>query len=207
MENYQTTSKRALSGGEICSSCLTVSNLSQQCKYRMVNPAFSGRDNWIQQPLKLEYPELFSFAKNKKISVNMLYSQQQLQSLFSLPLSIEAFQQMQLIQAFIENFPLNDQNDKWTSFGGNFSASKAYKFLIGHRQTHPAFKWLWKSCCQPKHKVFLWLLMKDRLSTKNILRRKNMHLDSYNCDLCQMLTEETTSTCSWNVSLQKIAGT
>lgn len=91
----------------------------------MVNPAFSGRDNWIQQPLKLEYPELFSFAKNKKISVNMLYSQQQLQSLFSLPLSIEAFQQMQLIQAFIENFPLNDQNDKWTSFGGNFSASKA----------------------------------------------------------------------------------
>jgi hypothetical protein len=57
----------------------------------MVNPAFSGRDNWIQQHLKLEYPELFSFAINKTISVNMLYSQQQLQSLFSLPYQLRPF--------------------------------------------------------------------------------------------------------------------
>jgi hypothetical protein len=30
-------------------------------------------------------------------------------------------------------------------------------------------------------RFFFWLLMNDRLSTRNIFRRKNMHLDSYNC--------------------------
>jgi glucose-6-phosphate-specific signal transduction histidine kinase len=33
--------------------------------------------------------------------------------------------------------------------------------------------------------------MNDRLSTRNILRRKNMHLDSYNCVMCQLNLEET----------------
>jgi hypothetical protein len=35
-----------------------------------------------------------------------------------------------------------------------------------------------------KHKVFFWLLLKDRLSTRELLRRKQMDLDSYTCDLC-----------------------
>ena len=39
--------------------------------------------------------------------------------------------------------------------------------------------------------MFFWLLLKDRLSTKNILKRKNMQLDSYHCDLCQLSMEET----------------
>jgi 5-methylcytosine-specific restriction endonuclease McrA len=33
--------------------------------------------------------------------------------------------------------------------------------------------------------------LKDRLSTRNILRRKIMHLDSYNCVLCNLSEEET----------------
>lgn len=32
---------------------------------------------------------------------------------------------------------------------------------------------------------------KDRLSTRNILKRRNMHLESYNCVLCLQSTEET----------------
>lgn len=53
------------------------------------------------------------------------------------------------------------------------------------------FNCLWKSCCQLKHKVFFWLLLKDRLSTRNILKRKNMNLESYNCVLCNSGIEET----------------
>jgi hypothetical protein len=47
------------------------------------------------------------------------------------------------------------------------------------------------NACQPKHKVFFWLLLKERLSTRNILNRKNLHLDSYNFVLCLQSTEET----------------
>lgn len=39
---------------------------------------------------------------------------------------------------------------------------------------------------------FCWLLLKDRLSTRNILRRKHMHLDSYDCELCNQGIKETT---------------
>jgi hypothetical protein len=43
-----------------------------------------------------------------------------------------------------------------------------------------------------KTQGFFWLLIKGRLSTRNILKRRNMHLDSYyNCALCRLMTEET----------------
>jgi hypothetical protein len=60
-----------------------------------------------------------------------------------------------------------------------------------HNQIHDVYKWLWKSQCQPKHKVFFWLLINDRLNTRNILRRKNMELQSYDCVFCVNSTEET----------------
>lgn len=66
-----------------------------------------------------------------------------------------------------------------------------YKALIGHIEVDPTFKWLWKSCCQTKHMAFSWLQIKDRLSSRNMLRRRNMNLDSYNCGLCSLAVEET----------------
>ena len=40
-------------------------------------------------------------------------------------------------------------------------------------------------------KSFFWLLIKDRLSTRNILRRRGMDLDSYSCVFCNSLVEGT----------------
>ena len=71
-----------------------------------------------------------------------------------------------------------------------FSSSKAYKHLIGHMVTPPIFSWLWKSCCQNKHKVFFWLLLKDRLSTRGLFKRRNMILPSYDCVCCLSNVEE-----------------
>jgi hypothetical protein len=87
---------------------------------------------------------------------------------------------------------LNEEQDIWQyTWGNNFSSSKAYKILIGHSQHHPSVQWIWNCSCQPKHKVFFWLLLKDRLSTRKILKRKNMFLQSYSCVLCASNTEET----------------
>lgn len=147
--------------------------------------------NWIQQPFKLEYPELFSFVRNKAATISSVFSQQDLSALFMLPLSSEAFQHLQALQSFIDHFSLTEQEDTWTPHWGKSSAAKTYRYLIGHRHTPQIFKWLWKCFCQPKHKVFFWLVLKDRLSTRNVLRRKHMDLDSYTCVLCQSLAEET----------------
>jgi hypothetical protein len=63
---------------------------------------------------------------------------------------------------------------------------------MGNQWTHPIFSWLWKSKCQPKHKVFFWLLLKDRLNTRAFLRQRSMFLESYSCDNCILQVEETT---------------
>jgi len=72
-----------------------------------------------------------------------------------------------------------------------FSTTKAYIALIGHRRTHPLFKRMWKTKCQMKHKVFFWLLLKDRINTWDILQRKRMELESVTCDLCILQRLET----------------
>lgn len=112
--------------------------------------------------------------------------------LFQLPLSQQAFVQMQDVQQKMQLHPPTEGNDKWLySWGsGIFASAKVYRTLIGHPSVHIIFKWLWKCQCQPKHKVFFWLLIKDRLSTRKLLRR-NMQLDSYNRALCNVLVEES----------------
>ena len=71
-----------------------------------------------------------------------------------------------------------------------FSSSKAYRNL-GHAQVHHSFQWTWNSSCQNKHKVFFWILLKDSLSTRNILRRKIIFFHSYDCALFTNNSEET----------------
>ena len=56
-----------------------------------------------------------------------------------------------------------------------------------------AFKWIWKSKCTNKWKVFVWLLLANRLNTRGLLKRKHMKLrdDNYACLLCDRPPEET----------------
>jgi hypothetical protein len=56
-------------------------------------------DSWNDQPWNQRYPQLFSYAKNKLISVNVAASTPLLQELFSLPLSNEAYLQFQQISS------------------------------------------------------------------------------------------------------------
>uniref|UniRef100_A0A0A9D6Q3 Reverse transcriptase zinc-binding domain-containing protein n=1 Tax=Arundo donax TaxID=35708 RepID=A0A0A9D6Q3_ARUDO len=82
---------------------------------------------------------------------------------------------------------------EWCYIWGNgiYSLVKD-KIFMGQSQAPPVhFKWLWKSCCQKRHKVFFGLLSHDGLNTRNLLNRKNLHLQSYNCVCCQLNAEET----------------
>ena len=112
--------------------------------------------------------------------------------LLHLPISQIAYNQLQVLVQMSTNIQLNEGKDIWQySWGTNFSSSRAYKIIAGHSHHHPSIQWIWKSFCQPKHMVFFWLLLKDRLSTRNIQKRKNMFLPSYSCVLCDMDTEES----------------
>jgi len=150
-------------------------------------------DAWHGMPFTSSYPEFLSFALDQQISVKKAFSVDEFTSLFQLPLSQAAFLQFQTVQQILIDIDLDDTKDKWIySWGSHlFASAKVYRIFFGHSVLHPVYGWLWKSNCQPKHKVFFWLLIKDRLSTRNILRRRGMDLDSYSCVFCSSLAEET----------------
>lgn len=149
-------------------------------------------DLWGDDILAAQCPELFSFAKKKITFANGL-AQSPIHSLFHLPLSQEAHDQMLRLQETFQSTTLTDSLDSWHYIWGSnvYSVKKTYKHLTGHLPLHPVYKWLWKCSCQNKHKVFFWLLIKDRLSTREILKRKNMFLQDYNCVLCFGASEES----------------
>jgi hypothetical protein len=154
---------------------------------------FFWDDLWREDTLAHKYPELLSFAKKRQISFKQASSQAPLQSLFHLPLSQQAHDQLLLLQGELDEVRLNNLPDAWSYIwnSDDFSVKRAYKHLSGHCYPHPAFKWVWKSSYQNKHKVFFWLLLKDRVSTRELLRRKRMVLEEYSCILCNAATDET----------------
>lgn len=145
------------------------------------------------QSLQEMYPEVFSFTRKAKCSLNF-FIEQDMSRIFSLPLSQIAADQLLLIENHINNADMDEnQNDIWNYCWGStrYSSKKTYKKLQGTSAASPLFLWLWKSCNLGKHKFFFWLLLRDRLNTRNLLRRKNMFLEDYSCVLCNNRHEET----------------
>ena len=116
----------------------------------------------------------------------------ELEDFLHLPLSPLAVTQLLQVAEDFLTLPASDEKDTWTYIWGSsfFSTSRAYKHLTGHMPIHPFFRKIWKSC-QNKHKFFFWLLLRNRLSTREILRRRNMHMPSYACVCCNLDTEES----------------
>lgn len=85
-------------------------------------------------------------------------------------------------------------NDQWLFIWGSqkYSSSKYYQNQFRALQSQKSIVWIRKTKCFPKIKFFAWLLLNDRLNTRNILRRRKKFLEEgYNCALCQDGVEET----------------
>lgn len=55
-----------------------------------------------------------------------------------------------------------------------------------------------KTANRLRHKLFFWLLLHDRVNTRNLLKRKNMFFDSYDCVFCNEHSEETLRHLFWD---------
>ena len=153
-------------------------------------------DVWNNNLLQDKFPRLYSYAKNKKISVAKFLTSNTLDSQFHLPLSEQAYQEYLGLQELIQNIQVQeDSKDSWHYMWGNssYSSSKFYNFPYKHVSPPAPFLWIWQSKCCNKLRVFTWLLLKDRLNTRNILKRKKHKLEgnNYNCALCNHNVEET----------------
>ena len=57
---------------------------------------------------------------------------------------------------------------------------------------NPLLLWIWRSSCTMKIKVFAWMLIMDRLNTKDMVERRHWHMDDgVFCLLCSLRTRET----------------
>ena len=85
------------------------------------------------------------------------------------------------------------EKDVWTFIWGQqrFSSSKYYHYQFQNVQPERSVIWIWKTKCVPKIKFFGWLLLVDRLNTRNMLKRRKKFLqEGYHCVLCQDGVEE-----------------
>ena len=70
--------------------------------------------------------------------------------------------------------------------GDSYTSAKFYKHIHSHIVVPKVFSWIWRSCCIMKSKVFAWLLLTDRLNTKDLLKRRNWNVtEDYCCVLCR----------------------
>ena len=54
----------------------------------------------------------------------------------------------------------------------------------------PIFKWIWKCSCTLKIRVFGWLLLMDRLNTRDMMQRRHWIIQDDSCVLCLTQTHE-----------------
>lgn len=107
---------------------------------------------------------------------------------FHLPLATQAFQAFSSLIHDLHSLTLS-QSEKncWSYIWGNgyYCSSKFYNFLFQGLSASTPFKWIWKSRCVMKLKVFAWLLLMDRLNTKNMLQHGHVYTgNSIFCVLC-----------------------
>ena len=167
-------------------------------QYRSISSVVPGKGNTFMfwedawdfggstQPLSLRYPRLYSYVLDKKASASEVYGQQDLLSLFYLPLSDRAYEEFQDLSAKMVLRLLSLDDDKWVyCWGSEYSAAKYYKHQHQHLDPLPIYRWIWKSACMLKFKFFAWLLLSDRLNTKDLLQRRHWHVtDDCSCVLC-----------------------
>jgi hypothetical protein len=68
----------------------------------------------------------------------------------------------------------------------------------------PVFKKLWKSKCLHKQKVFVWIFLVDRLNTRDMMDRRQWHLDSgFNCVMCSSSKRGTRDHLFFNCSFAR----
>jgi hypothetical protein len=91
-------------------------------------------DNWDGISKSTQYPELWSFAACKDITV-LQARLVDAQEMFHAPLSVEAFFILQELNDCLDNLPHNNQRDKWSCSTSSslFSSQKIYSHLMGNQ--------------------------------------------------------------------------
>jgi hypothetical protein len=120
-------------------------------------------DVWNGHHLMSELRRVFSFVRNKNISVAEYCSNQVVQQNFYTPLSQHASQELvTLNQVISQAQQLQMNKDTCTYIWGlaKYTSNKFYNLSSSAIQAPTPFKWIWDSKVSKKIKIFIWLLFR-----------------------------------------------
>lgn len=137
-------------------------------------------DNWSGTILKNSLPPFVFFTRKPKCSINYLLEHQDLDKMFSLPLSSQDVDQLIELQFSwrLDSWMMKTQTLGHTSGGNGFfynrgghgyNTRKVYKHLQGVCEASPLFTWLWSSGNLGKHKFCFGYSSEIGLTQENFL--------------------------------------
>jgi hypothetical protein len=99
-------------------------------------------DLWTNDVLLHQYPRLASYARSERSSVFEIMQAEDLDSIFMMPLSVEALEELEALQQQLQVLDYDeDAIDKWTPiWGGRYTSNKFYKYAFSGVEAHAAFK-------------------------------------------------------------------
>ena len=132
------------------------------------------KDLWHNNILCDSHPRLFSFATNEDVSVQELLTAPVLGHNFHLLISTQAREELRDLQCSMASTELSEAHDIWRcAWGtGDFAPRKYYDHCFRGVTADDAFKWIWKSKCTNKWRVFAWHLLADMLNTQKHVEEK-----------------------------------
>ena len=95
---------------------------------------------------------------------------------FQLPLSHEAMDELVSLNIALHGLQRNPHeldSWSWTPSKGSYSTRSYYTLAHAHLPNDDPCKWIWKSNCITKIKVFAWLMLNDTLNPRGMLLRRH----------------------------------
>ena len=83
--------------------------------------------------------------------------------------------------------------DVWYWHGSDkfYTPKRFYIQMHFNLPFNPLLNWIWSSSCTMKIKVFAWMMIMDRLNTKDMVERRHWHIeDGTTCVLCHLQVRE-----------------
>jgi hypothetical protein len=164
-----------------------------KCAVNIDDTVLIWKDIWMDESIPQDaFPHLFSFVLDEDCSVIQYTERNVSTEHFFMPLSNEASTELfELQSAITETGRDLTLPDRWSYVWGQdtYKVSKFYEFYFRHIVPIPSLPLIWKTKCVMKQKVFAWLLVMDRLNTRDILCRRKCPIPDDKCVVCHQVRE------------------
>jgi hypothetical protein len=160
-------------------------------------------DSWHGSLLHSQFPRLFSFAMDQNIYVRDFIDTANRTQFFQLPMSPQAFYEFQELKLSLQNVHCDPMvRDVWSTIwrDGAYSSRLYSQHCFKDVVASKIYSAIWSCKVMLRIKVFAWLLVSDRLNTRDMMRRRHWKVtnNQFHCVLCP---QRTGCTCFLTVTL------